>query len=75
MLCEHTLLTSGEIADEHSVYVGWPGKKLEERQGYAMEGGEELGKRVPFATLVCPACRKFPKDSVVTKCGHLFCNE
>jgi len=75
MLCEHTLLTSGEIADEHSTYAGWPGKKLEKRRGSAAEEGDEpLGKSTPFASLVCPACRKFPKDSVVTKCGHLFCN-
>lgn len=24
MLCEHTLLTSGEIAHAGAVYVGWP---------------------------------------------------
>ncbi|KAJ8081882.1 putative NRPS-like protein biosynthetic cluster [Marasmius tenuissimus] len=24
MLCEHTLLTSGEVADSGTVYVGWP---------------------------------------------------
>ena len=26
ILCEHTLLTSGEVAEAGSVYTGWPGK-------------------------------------------------
>ena len=24
LLCEHTLLTSGEVAESSAVYVGWP---------------------------------------------------
>ncbi|KAF8808805.1 hypothetical protein BYT27DRAFT_7188280 [Phlegmacium glaucopus] len=29
MLCEHTLLASGDIADSNTVYCGWPAKRLE----------------------------------------------
>ncbi|KAI5895638.1 uncharacterized protein SCHCODRAFT_02686995 [Schizophyllum commune H4-8] len=32
MLCEHTLLTSGEIAEAGGVYVGWPGKRRREER-------------------------------------------
>ncbi|KAF5361190.1 hypothetical protein D9758_009022 [Tetrapyrgos nigripes] len=28
MLCEHTLLTSGEIAEAGGIYVGWPGSRM-----------------------------------------------
>lgn len=29
MLCEHTLLTSGEVADSGAVYVGWPARRMQ----------------------------------------------
>ncbi|KAK7062500.1 peroxisomal-coenzyme a synthetase [Favolaschia claudopus] len=29
MLCEHTLLTSGDVADAGTVYAGWPAKPIE----------------------------------------------
>ncbi|KAJ6559861.1 hypothetical protein B0H19DRAFT_1210275 [Mycena capillaripes] len=29
MLCEHTLLTSGDVADAGTVYSGWPAKPIE----------------------------------------------
>ncbi|KAJ7246783.1 acetyl-CoA synthetase-like protein [Mycena haematopus] len=29
MLCEHTLLTSGDVADTQTVYSGWPAKPIE----------------------------------------------
>ncbi|KAF9026322.1 acetyl-CoA synthetase-like protein [Hymenopellis radicata] len=29
MLCEHTLLTSGEVAEAGGVYVGWPAKRVD----------------------------------------------
>ncbi|KAF7353532.1 Acetyl-CoA synthetase-like protein [Mycena sanguinolenta] len=29
MLCEHTLLTSGDVADAGTVYSGWPAKPME----------------------------------------------
>ncbi|KAJ7124381.1 acetyl-CoA synthetase-like protein [Mycena epipterygia] len=28
MLCEHTLLTSGDVADSGAVYAGWPAKQI-----------------------------------------------
>lgn len=28
LLCEHTLLTSGEVAESNAVYVGWPATQL-----------------------------------------------
>ncbi|KAJ7807732.1 hypothetical protein B0H13DRAFT_2482757 [Mycena leptocephala] len=30
MLCEHTLLTSGEVADGGRVYSGWPAKQIDD---------------------------------------------
>jgi len=35
MLCEHTLLTSGDVADSGVAYVGWPAKRLEDRPAKA----------------------------------------
>ncbi|KAK0214939.1 acetyl-CoA synthetase-like protein [Armillaria fumosa] len=29
MLCEHTLLTSGEVAESGAVYVGWPARRVD----------------------------------------------
>jgi len=29
MLCEHTLLTSGEVAEGGAVYVGWPARRVD----------------------------------------------
>jgi carbonic anhydrase/acetyltransferase-like protein (isoleucine patch superfamily) len=29
MLCEHTLLTSGDVADSGTVYSGWPAQPIE----------------------------------------------
>ncbi|KAF9256515.1 hypothetical protein L218DRAFT_881490, partial [Marasmius fiardii PR-910] len=31
MLCEHTCLTSGEVAESGEVYVGWPARRAERR--------------------------------------------
>ncbi|KAJ7870970.1 acetyl-CoA synthetase-like protein [Mycena olivaceomarginata] len=31
MLCEHTLLTSGDVADARTVYSGWPAKPMDEK--------------------------------------------
>jgi len=28
ILCEHTLLTSGEIAEAGGIYVGWPATRM-----------------------------------------------
>ncbi|KAJ7206543.1 hypothetical protein GGX14DRAFT_121528, partial [Mycena pura] len=30
MLCEHTLLPSGDVADSGSAYFGWPAQRLDE---------------------------------------------
>ena len=65
MLCEHTLFTSGDIADANSVYSGWPAKQVDEKW-YNNKDTEPSG-------LVCPMCRGFPKDTTSTPCGHLFC--
>lgn len=29
MLCEHTLLTSGEVAEAGGIYVGWPARRVD----------------------------------------------
>lgn len=76
MLLEHTLLPSGEIAEAGAVYFGWPAR----RQDAPWE--DKLGEKgisekhtldLTNASIVCPICRQFPKASVVTECGHLFC--
>ena len=77
MLCEHTLLTSGEIAESGEVYVGWPARQLQqsgwktvdkEAERTAASSTTTLG-----ASLMCPMCREFPRYSTVTMCGHVFC--
>jgi len=72
MLCEHTLLTSGEIAEAGQVYAGWPARLL---QNNWKDSGKEETERQPSrgASLICPMCRNFPKVSTVTLCGHVFC--
>jgi hypothetical protein len=37
MLCEHTLLTSGDVADSGVAYVGWPARRLEDRAAKAQD--------------------------------------
>ncbi|KAJ7582266.1 AMP-dependent synthetase and ligase [Mycena floridula] len=72
MLLEHTLLTSGEIADGGAVYVGWPGRRMEDWKGRDVESWKVETPAYP--TLVCPICRAFPKNITVNAgCGHLFC--
>ncbi|KAJ6605825.1 AMP-dependent synthetase and ligase [Mycena sp. CBHHK59/15] len=67
MLCEHTLLTSGDVADAGGVYVGWPAKRIDDpwEQKYKDDG--------PLPGIMCPMCRNFPKDMTTTSCGHVFC--
>ncbi|KAH9479272.1 putative NRPS-like protein biosynthetic cluster [Psilocybe cubensis] len=67
MLCEHTLLTSGDVADAGVAYYGWPAKRLE-------DAADSNAGAVKPAFLTCPICRRFPKDSAVSGCGHLFCH-
>ncbi|KAJ7034277.1 acetyl-CoA synthetase-like protein [Mycena alexandri] len=62
MLCEHTLLTSGDVADSGTVYAGWPAKPIEG----PWDEREDVG-------VVCPVCHDFLEDTTVTPCGHLFC--
>ncbi|TRM58785.1 hypothetical protein BD626DRAFT_437806 [Schizophyllum amplum] len=53
MLCEHTLLTSGEIAEAGGVYVGWPGKRRREERGRPRDAGaSSAGQWSPTNTAV-----------------------
>ncbi|KAF8129664.1 acetyl-CoA synthetase-like protein [Mycena galopus ATCC 62051] len=63
MLCEHTLVTSGDVADANTVYSGWPAKQVDENW-YTEDAPSGI---------VCPMCRGFPKDTTSTPCGHIFC--
>jgi len=67
MLCEHTLLVSGDIAESGYVYAGWPAQRQR-------PDGVEERLDLPSAQLICPLCREFPQQGVVTVCGHLFCD-
>ncbi|EAU90635.2 AMP-dependent synthetase and ligase [Coprinopsis cinerea okayama7 len=78
MLCEHTLLSSGEVAEEGATYAGWPGKKLDPAKAAGGGGGAGSASVDSFvenhaAVFMCHMCRQMPKDAVVTDCGHLFC--
>jgi hypothetical protein len=76
MLCEHTLLTSGDIADAGQGYVGWPAK-VHDRMLDTNWNEDKSALPTPppdsVAVLTCPLCGRFPKDSTVSECGHLFC--
>ncbi|KAJ7861881.1 acetyl-CoA synthetase-like protein [Mycena leptocephala] len=67
MLCEHTLLPSGDVADCGSVYSGWPARSL---PGHWKEMDPHDNRHL---RLICPMCRKFPEHMTVTLCGHVFC--
>jgi hypothetical protein len=69
MLCEHTLLTSGEIAEAGQVYVGWPARLLQS----SWKESDTDKQTSEGARLMCPICRGFPKICTVTMCGHIFC--
>ena len=51
MLLEHTLLTSGEIAESGGVYTGWPAHRLEDetylrrRSSFMLLSNLKLGSR------------------------------
>ncbi|KAJ7493280.1 acetyl-CoA synthetase-like protein [Mycena galericulata] len=66
MLCEHTLLTSGDVADAGSIYSGWPAKQVDENWTPKYRDEDSSG-------LSCPICRGFPRDITATPCGHIFC--
>ncbi|KAJ7132303.1 AMP-dependent synthetase and ligase [Mycena epipterygia] len=67
MLCEHTLLTSGDVADAGVVYSGWPAKPIDDNWEPKYKDEDEP------SGLMCPLCRGFPKDMTSTSCGHIFC--
>ncbi|KAJ7708845.1 acetyl-CoA synthetase-like protein [Mycena rosella] len=67
MLCEHTLLTSGDVADAGAAYSGWPAKQVDDNWQPKYKDEEPSG-------IMCPMCRKFPKATTSTPCGHVFCN-
>ncbi|KAF5316582.1 hypothetical protein D9619_006739 [Psilocybe cf. subviscida] len=76
MLCEHTLLTSGDIADAGQGYVGWPAKVHDRMLDTNWKEDKSALPSPPpenVAVLTCPLCGHFPKDSTVSECGHLFC--
>ncbi|KAJ7654909.1 hypothetical protein B0H17DRAFT_1214148 [Mycena rosella] len=64
MLYEHTLLTSGDVADAGAVYSGWPAKQID--GPWDEKYPEDIG-------LVCPICHVVPQGMAVTPGGHLFC--
>ncbi|KIK57060.1 hypothetical protein GYMLUDRAFT_173450 [Collybiopsis luxurians FD-317 M1] len=73
MLCEHTLLTSGEVAEADSVYVGWPAKRMggssweKHRRTYSDD------ENSVYMSPRCSICRRSPRSPSVTSCGHVFC--
>lgn len=75
MLCEHTLLTSGEIAEAGEVYVGWPARQLQSgwKDEKVAENRHSSSTTTQGASLMCPMCRDFPRVATVTMCGHVFC--
>ncbi|KAJ3572686.1 hypothetical protein NP233_g2920 [Leucocoprinus birnbaumii] len=56
MLCEHSLLVSGDIAESGYVYAGWPAQRQKP------EGVEEPSDS-PSTQLICPLCRQFPQQA------------
>ncbi|KAJ7218399.1 acetyl-CoA synthetase-like protein [Mycena pura] len=69
MLCEHTLLPSGDVADCGAVYFGWPAQRLQN----PFDSRRSSARDPPHSQLICPKCHKFPKNMIVTGCGHVFC--
>jgi hypothetical protein len=75
MLCEHTLLTSGEVAEAGGKYVGWPGKRFDNPKmtPRTMTPRTMTPSMSPANTLICPRCNSLPRTAAVTSCGHIFC--
>ncbi|KAJ4474912.1 AMP-dependent synthetase and ligase [Lentinula aciculospora] len=76
MLCEHTLLTSGEVAEADSVYVGWPAKRLDdlEKQRKFDDERTMFFTSPPASTNTCPICHKSSRKVTVAACGHYTCD-
>ncbi|KAJ7654903.1 hypothetical protein B0H17DRAFT_1338137 [Mycena rosella] len=70
MLLEHTLLTSGDVADCGTVYFGWPAQAF---QGHWEEKHPHSADNSLSLRLLCPMCTRFPQHMTVTVCGHVFC--
>jgi carbonic anhydrase/acetyltransferase-like protein (isoleucine patch superfamily) len=73
MLMEHTLLLSGDIAEENTVYVGWPAKTMEAHKKM-MERDEEDEKQT-YEIVDCQRCHVAhgSHDIMTARCGHAFC--
>ena len=50
MLLEHTLLTSGEIAESGGVYAGWPARRLDEETYIRRQSSFQLLSSLPFGS-------------------------
>ncbi|KAF5386410.1 hypothetical protein D9757_006671 [Collybiopsis confluens] len=78
MLCEHTLLTSGEVAQADSVYVGWPAKRTggwEKPRRADSDDDQTVRNSFPTTSTVrCSFCTRPPLIPTITPCGHLFCH-
>ncbi|KAJ6461738.1 acetyl-CoA synthetase-like protein [Mycena sanguinolenta] len=59
MLCEHTLLTSGDVADAGTVYSGWPAKPIE--SPWDDKFPNEISRRMqpPHLAVMCIVDRKY----------------
>ncbi|KAJ3795144.1 acetyl-CoA synthetase-like protein [Lentinula aff. detonsa] len=80
MLYEHTLLTSGEVAEAESVYVGWPAKRTSDLEKHR-KFDDERTMFLPSpstGTHVCAVSQK-PRNSreaavTASGCGHHTCD-
>ncbi|KAH8833365.1 AMP-dependent synthetase and ligase [Flagelloscypha sp. PMI_526] len=78
LLCEHTLLPSGEIAESGSAYAGWPARRIDlSKSGSKYLGSEKpaMPPSLPPSLDACPKCHRTPDFLNVTTCGHLLCED
>ncbi|KAF8998268.1 acetyl-CoA synthetase-like protein [Cyathus striatus] len=73
MLCEHTLLTLGEVAESSGVYIGWPAKKWETKSNPSVTSLQTVSDTSSSEKPVCSICTKIPSSTTVAGCGHVFC--
>ncbi|KAJ3868476.1 acetyl-CoA synthetase-like protein [Lentinula novae-zelandiae] len=76
MLCEHTLLTSGEVAEADSIYVGWPAKRMSdfEKQRKFDDEGTMVLSSPSAGTHMCSVCHKSSREVTLAPCGHYTCD-